>query len=281
LRLEDLDVERVQPGMVESTLEDLRWLGLDWDGEPVLQSNLAPGHAAAVEHLVANGLVYPCVCTRRELSEAASAPHRGAHSDAYPGTCRDRYATVAEAERETGRSAALRLRTPPGPVEFVDVLHGRQSFDVAAEVGDFPVTRRDGTLAYQLAVVVDDHAQHVTEVVRGDDLLPSTARQLLLQRALGIPSPSWMHVPLVEDHAGRRLAKREDPLSLATLRTAGVPAAAVLAWAATSAGLIEDLTERERRLPTASAWLRAYRPETLITTPTRLPPDPRTLFTLP
>ncbi len=265
LRLEDLDVERVRPGMVEATLEDLAWLGLDFDGPPVLQSSRAASHAEAVRSLLERGLVYPCVCTRRELAEAASAPNRGAASERYPGTCRGRFATPAEAESATGRSAALRFLTPPGPVTFVDRLHGPQSFDVAAEVGDFPVTRRDGTLAYQLAVVLDDAADAITDVVRGDDLLPSTARQILLQRALHLPTPSYLHAPLVEDPTGRRLAKREDAASLASLRAQGLSLPPLLTWAATTLGL---------PLPPApthpATFLPLYDETHLTPTPTRL-----------
>jgi len=267
LRLEDLDAERVRPGMADETLADLEWLGLDWDGAPILQSTRAADHAAALGRLVAEGLVYPCVCTRRELAEAASAPNRGAPADAYPGTCRGRYATLAEAEAQTGRTAALRFVTPVGAVTFRDRLHGDQSFEVSGEVGDFPVTRRDGTIAYQLAVVVDDARSAVTDVVRGDDLLPSTARQILLQRALGYGSPSWLHVPLVEDHTGRRLAKREDDLSLATLRRAGLAPTTIVTWAATSAGLTWSTTAR-----TAHDWLTQYDERSLQPAPTRLAP---------
>lgn len=269
LRLEDLDAERVRPGMIEATIEDLCWLGLDWDGEPIVQSSRADAHAAAVSRLVDAGLVYPCVCTRRELAEAASAPNRGAAQEVYPGTCRGRYASLAEARAATGRDAALRFRTPPGPVTFTDRLHGPQSFDVAAEVGDFPVARRDGALAYQLAVVVDDDADRVTDVVRGDDLLASTARQILLQRALTLPAPSWLHVPLVEDHSGRRLAKREDALSLASLRTSGVTPEAVVRWSLLTAGL-----PAPTGAATPHAALPLYTERTLDPTPTRLPAPP-------
>jgi glutamyl-tRNA synthetase len=273
LRLEDLDAERVRRGMAEATLEDLAWLGFDWDGDPILQSTRAADHAVALARLVASGLVYPCVCTRRELAEAASAPNRGASVDAYPGTCRDRFASLTEAESVTGRTAALRFRTPVGVVQFRDRLHGEQSFDVAAEVGDFPVTRRDGTIAYQLAVVVDDAVSAVTDVVRGDDLLASTARQLLLQRALGLAPPSWLHVPLVEDHTGRRLAKREDDVSLAALRAAGVTSSSIVTWSAVSAGLPRSSTARS-----AQEWLEEYAESALCHAPTRLPPPPALPF---
>jgi len=237
LRLEDLDRARVKPGMAEACLRDLEWLGLDWDGSVVMQSAGEEHLRAAAASILERGLAYPCVCTRREVELAASAPHEGDGTLRYPGTCRARFLSPAEAERESGRPAALRLRVPPGAVAFEDALRGRVSFDVAREVGDFPLTGRDGQVAYQLAVVVDDARQGVTEVLRGDDLLASTARQVLVQEALGLPRPVWVHVPLVLDAAGRRLAKRADGLSLARLRAEGVSPRAVVAWAARSAGM--------------------------------------------
>ncbi len=179
-------------------------------------------------------MVYPCVCTRREIQAAQSAPH--APDPRYPGTCRGRYASMAEARRSSGREPALRLHVAPGEVEFEDVLRGRFVEDVAGVVGDFPVATRAGAAAYQLAVVVDDAEQGVTEVLRGDDLLSSTARQAYLHGLLALERPAWLHVPLVEDGTGRRLAKRADDVSLAQLRESGVEAARVVAWAAVSSG---------------------------------------------
>ena len=240
LRIEDLDSGRVKPGMVDATLRDLAWLGLDWDGEPWIQSERAAGIDAAARSLVERGLAYPCVCSRKEIAAARSAPNLGDEADGavvrYPGTCRGRFASVEQAERETGRPAALRLRVEPGAVRFDDGFAGSRAFDVAREVGDFPIALRAGAAAYQLAVVVDDARQEVGEIVRGDDLLPSAARQALLQRALGLPRPRWWHVPLVVDDSGRRLAKRSDDLSLASLRERGVDARAVVAWVARRSG---------------------------------------------
>ncbi|MCC6215086.1 MAG: tRNA glutamyl-Q(34) synthetase GluQRS [Polyangiaceae bacterium] len=236
LRLEDLDTSRARPALADDVRRELEWLGLDWDAER-LQSRGRDRLVAAAEALAARGLAYPCTCTRGDLARSASAPHAGDAEPRYPGTCRDRYTSAAEATRASGRAPCLRLRVPPGPVAFRDEHHGPQAFDVLAEVGDFPVCRRDGVPAYQLAVVVDDAADGVTEVVRGADLLPSTARQLLLQRALSLPVPTWRHVPLVVDAAGRRLAKRSDDLALATLRAAGADPRAIVEWAARAAGL--------------------------------------------
>lgn len=236
LRLEDLDAERVKPGMADEVLRDLEWLGLDWDGPLLRQSDDLAPYAEASARLLARGLAYPCTCTRREVELAASAPHASDGATAYPGTCRGRFATREEARAATGRDAALRLRVEGPALELEDGFAGPFRVDVAAEGGDFPIVRRDGVPAYQLAVVVDDARQGVTEVLRGDDLLASAARQRLLQRALGLPTPRWFHVPLVVDAAGERLAKRRDDLSLAALRTEGVDPRAVVGWAARSAG---------------------------------------------
>jgi glutamyl-tRNA synthetase len=171
------------------------------------------------------------------VRSAQSAPQQGDRELRYPGTCRERFASIAEAEALSGKEAGLRFQVPEGSVEVRDELAGRVHFDVAAAVGDFHVARRDKVPAYQLAVVVDDAHQGVTEVLRGDDLLPSAARQQLLQRALGLPTPSWLHVPLVLDWEGRRLAKRADDLSLSELREGGTDPRAIVSWAAHSAGL--------------------------------------------
>jgi glutamyl-tRNA synthetase len=242
MRMEDLDGPRVRKGMAEAALRDLEWLGLDWDGPPELQSDGMPELRAAVDRLVAATMAYACVCSRADVRAAQSAPQQGDVELRYPGTCRDRFGSLAAAERETGRDAALRFRVPEGTLEIRDAFAAAIRCDVAREVGDFPVARRDKTPAYQLAVVVDDARQGVTEVLRGDDLLPSTARQLHLQRALGLPQPCWVHVPLVVDAEGRRLAKRADDLSLAELRQAGVDPRAIVGWAARSAGM--DVPER-------------------------------------
>ena len=243
LRIEDLDAARARPELARQALDDLRWLGLDWDGPPLVQSSATAPLADAVEQLLARGLAYPCVCSRKEIQSALSAPHADTPEPRYPGTCRGRYANAAEAEA-TGRSAGVRFVVPPGDVAFVDGLAGPQRFDVAASVGDFLIARRDGAFAYQLAVVVDDARQGVTDVLRGDDLLPSTPRQRLLQRALGLPSPRWFHAPLVVDPGGERLAKRRGDLALASLRAEGVDPRRLVAWAARSAGL--DVGERAR-----------------------------------
>lgn len=252
LRLEDLDTERVKPGLADETLRDLEWLGLDWDGAPWIQSEHATGFDAAARQLVERGLAYPCVCTRKEIAESQSAPQAisspapagsiaraGTGETRYPGTCRGKFAALEAARAASGRDPALRLLVHPGRVEFTDEFLGPQSFDVAADVGDFPIARRAGAVAYQLAVVVDDARQSVNEIVRGDDLLSSAARQLLVQRALGLPHPRCWHVPLVTDASGRRLAKRSDDLALARIRAAGIDPRRVVSWVARRSGFAD------------------------------------------
>ncbi len=234
IRIEDLDRAR-DAGAADRQLADLAALGLDWDAPPVLQSERAADHAAAIARLDAAGLVYECTCTRREILEAPSAPH--APPGAYPGTCRDR----TPAERAAARAAiaprlpALRLRAPAGPREthFSDRMLGT----VTGTVDDLVLRRGDGAVAYNLAVVVDDAAMGVDQVVRGDDLASSTPRQILLQQLLGLPTPEYAHVPLVLGPTGARLAKRDGAVTLADLAREGVDAAAVRAQLAVSLGL--------------------------------------------
>jgi glutamyl-tRNA synthetase len=237
--MEDLDVPRVVPGAADGILRDLEWLGLDWDGPVVVQSSRLGDIDAAVRRLIDDGRAYPCVCTRGDLHTAASAPQAGVAEPRYPGTCRGKFATVQEAEKLSGKPAGLRFRVSEGRVHWIDGFVGPQSTDVSADVGDFLVGRKGGLPAYQLAVVVDDAADAVTEIVRGNDLLPSTARQKILQEALGVPSPGWWHVPLVADANGRRLAKRADDVSLAELRARGVDPRAIVGWAARVSGVAD------------------------------------------
>jgi glutamyl-tRNA synthetase len=213
MRIEDLDESRARPELADAALADLEWLGMDWDGIPLVQSSGLERLRTSVERLLASGDAYACTCSRADIRSAAGAPQAGDVETRYPGTCRGRYSSVEHAERLSGRAASVRFVAPTGPVDVEDAFAGRLCFDPEREVGDFMIARRDGGPAYQLAVVVDDAHQGVTEVVRGDDLLPSTARQLLLQRALGLPHPRWIHVPLVGDLEGRRFAKRRDDLS--------------------------------------------------------------------
>lgn len=238
LRLEDLDTARVSRALIDQTLHDLTWLGLEWDGSPELQSRNVERILAAARKLEARGLAYACVCTRGELRSVVNAPQGAYQEPVYRGTCRGRFPSRSAAETLTGRSAGLRFHMPNQPVTLLDSFLGEQHFP--ADPADFLIVRRDKIPAYQLAVVVDDAAQGVTEVVRGDDLLPSAVRQWHLQKALGLPSPRWFHIPLVCDETGRRLAKRSDDLSLAELRSGGTDARAIVEWAAHSAGMPVD-----------------------------------------
>ncbi len=249
MRMEDLDRTRVKPGLAAASLRDLEWLGLDWDGEVLYQSAHEQELFETAEELLERGLAYPCVCTRREIEEAISAPHGGPKSAIYPGTCRDRYASLTEARKKSGREPALRYRVPSGEVEVHDALHGSYLQDVAAEVGDFPITSRDGQVAYQLAVVLDDERQGVTEVLRGDDLLESTPRQALLLDDLYFERPRYLHVPLVTDAAGKRFAKRKDSLSLAALEARGLSPERLVGWLASTFGAATPDSSTEPRTP--------------------------------
>lgn len=235
LRIEDLDTARCPRRYAEQMIEDLRWLGLLWDegpdvggpDGPYFQSERTALYQAALERLEEQGLVYPCFCTRAEL-HAASAPHREDGQVIYPGTCRDLTpAQVAAKARETGRSPALRIRVPDRETAFTDGHMGRYEENLARDCGDFLLRRSDGMFAYQLAVVVDDAAMGVTEVVRGADLLDSTPRQLLLYTLLGWEAPSFYHLPLLLAPDGRRLSKRNADAGLEVLR-GRVPAEEVL-----------------------------------------------------
>ena len=208
LRIEDLDPQRSKPEHEASQIADLRAIGIDWDGEPARQSERGSLYAEALRELERQGRVYPCWCTRAEIREAAQAPHGPLPEGAYPGTCRGLSARErAERERTAQRPPALRLDARAATVSFNDLLHG----PAEAAVDDFVLRRHDGAWAYNLAVIVDDAEQRIGEVVRGDDLLETTPRQLLIARLLSLPEPEYAHVPLVMDEHGRRLAKRDDP----------------------------------------------------------------------
>ena len=240
LRIEDLDPERSRPEHELAQLDDLRAIGIDWDGAPVRQSERTELYRAARERLEADARVYPCWCTRAEVQRAAEAPHGDLAEGAYPGTCRDLSARErAERQHEAGRPPALRLDARAERIAFDDRLHGRQE----GVVDDFVLWRWDDTPAYNLAVVVDDADQRVEEIVRGDDLLDSTPRQLLLYRLLELQPPAHAHVPLVLGPDGARLAKRHGAVTLADRATLGESVAGLVAWMAASLGLA---TEAER-----------------------------------
>jgi glutamyl-tRNA synthetase len=234
VRMEDLDTGRVRPGVAEEQLADLAAIGLDWDGDVVFQSAREELYAAALERLRAAGRLYECFCTRAEIRAAVSAPH--GPEAAYPGTCL-RLTDAERAERRAaGRAPALRVRADAVRVAFTDRVLGHQ----VAVVDDFVVQRNDGAIAYNLAVVVDDAAQGIGEVVRGADLVDSTPRQLFLAGLLGVAAPAYAHVPLVLGPDGRRLAKRHGDV---TLRDVAAPDA--VRWMARSLGLPEAQSARE------------------------------------
>lgn len=234
LRIEDLDGPRIKRGADRQAIDDLRWLGIDWDEGPVYQSTRVAAYHAAAEHLLNTANTFICVCSRKDVERAASAPHAGDGAVIYPGTCRNVIYELIE-----GTPFAVRFRVPDELITFDDSFAGRQTFDVARQLGDFVISKSDDTPAYQLAVVVDDANMGVTDVVRGDDLLDSTPRQILLYRALGLEShiPTYHHLPLVIGADGRRLAKRHGDTRLAAYRDAGVSAGTVLARLASWCGI--------------------------------------------
>jgi len=232
LRMEDLDHPKNKPGAAAAALEDLRWLGFDWDEGPDVGGAQAPYtqterkafYARALAVLKAKGLVYPCVCSRRDVEAGQSAPHTedGLY---YPGTCRGCFNSYEAASRALphGRLPAWRFRVETGEtVRFTDEFYGAYEQDVSALSGDFVLARDPDGAGYMLAVVADDAAMGITEVVRGDDLLSATPRQLLLYRALGLTPPAFLHVPLVVSEDGRRLAKRHGDTRISALRESGV-----------------------------------------------------------
>ena len=258
LRFEDLDSDASRPEHFVSQERDLLTIGLDWDGPPLRQSERRAEHDAAVLELERRGLTYACYCSRREVREAAQAPHGELPEGSYRGTCRS--LTKRElAEREaTGRPPALRLRADEVTTDFLDVLHGPQS----GTVDDFVLRRGDGVPSYNVAVVVDDAAQGIEEVVRGDDLLPTTPRQVLLAQLLGLEVPRYAHVPLVLAPDGNRLAKRDGAVTLDDRLGLGEDARAVVTMLAVSLGLAAP----DERV-TASDLVERFTPRDLPLTP--------------
>jgi len=220
LRIDDLDGPRIKPGATDQTIRTLHWLGLDWDRGPIVQSADIGPYLCAMQRLARERRVYPCPLTRTQIEAAASAPQEGVHETRYPPSLRPAIRPESFNDPRTN----WRLAVDDETIRFTDAFAGKQVHHPARSVGDFVVWTRRSVPAYQLAVVVDDHRQGVTQVVRGDDLLDSTARQMLLRRALGLgPEPAYTHLPLIVGPDGRRLAKRHGDTRLQTYRQAGTP----------------------------------------------------------
>ncbi len=276
LRVDDLDGPRTLPEAVDGNLHELAWLGLDWDEGPDIGGPLGPYrqsargalYTSALEALQREGRIFPCYLSRRELQQVASAPH--GRTPVYGPAERRASDRAAERKRAQGATPSLRLRVEPGWVVFEDAIAGLQRASAGDDVGDIVVQRADGLWAYQFATVVDDAAMAVTEVVRGDDLLPATAAQLLLYRALGLAAPAFAHVPLMLDEHGERLAKRRGSLTLRALRETGVRPERVVGLLAHGLGLTGALEEI-----TADELVAPFALERLAHTPARLGTDER------
>ena len=238
LRIEDVDIPRCPRSLAWQAIEDLTWLGFTWDEEPLFQSDRGDIYEDALRRLAEGGHTYPCFCTRAQLMSLA-APNLGDTQVIYRRTCAALSPEEA-AERALTRAPATRLRVPDEDVSFTDGLFGLQTENLERDCGDFILRRSDGLYGYQLAVVVDDALQGVTEVVRGRDILSATPRQLYLQRLLGCDAPEYVHIPLLVDHQGRRLAKRDKDLDLTALAQRFTPAD-ILGMLAFSAGLLEEV----------------------------------------
>ena len=262
LRMEDIDPQRSKSAFADAAMEDLAWLGINWDEGPFFQSGRMALYTEAIRKLSNSGLVYRCYCTRKEVRALAGAPHAGECGSPYPGTCRNLTAEQRKNMETMGRHWALRVRYPEQDKGFYDMAlsgrgeplpeglarlpgcrrdaQGRLIFSPEAAGGDFAICRSDGVVAYTLAVVVDDMDMEISEVVRGDDLLAATPRQVVLHEFLGNKAiPEFGHVPLVLDAKGERLAKRHNGLQVRALRNAGVRAEAVIGYFAWQAGLID------------------------------------------
>ncbi|WP_027182060.1 tRNA glutamyl-Q(34) synthetase GluQRS [Oleidesulfovibrio alaskensis] len=247
LRMEDIDPDRSRREFELGIVEDLKWLGLDWDEGPdsggafgpYRQSDRLGYYGQVLDEFIRSGKVYPCYCTRKELRSMASAPHLGEHVPVYPGTCRNLDAAGQRHREASGRAPAQRMRCGEKPRTFVDAVYGRQRYAPAEWGGDFPVRRSDGVFAYQFAVVLDDAAMQVNQVVRGRDILHCTPRQLVIYEAIGAEPPAYIHVPLVLDAEGERLAKRHGHFELRRLREAGVAPQALVGFLGWKAGLLE------------------------------------------
>ncbi len=243
LRIEDIDASRVRLEATEDAIQDLRWLGLDWDegpdlggpSSPYLQSQRRDQYDSALEVLKSKELIYPCTCTRADIARAASAPHADDDGPIYPGTCSGRLAT--HAKQLADQPFCWRFRVTSKVLAWNDLVRGEIAINPVTTGGDFVVGRSSGEPSYQLAVVCDDAAMGVNQVIRGDDLVSSTPKQISLYQALGWPEPTFGHVPLVLGSDGRRLAKRDGAIKLATLRESGMDSSQLIAVIASSLGV--------------------------------------------
>lgn len=247
MRMEDIDKTRSKADLAAQILDDLRWLGLDWDEgpdmggphTPYIQSQREPLYQQAINRLVQDGWLYPCFCRRADIMAIASAPHGlTEEGPRYRGTCRHLTPAQAAERAAGGKSPSLRFALPDEPSAFIDGVAGLQEFAPGAG-GDFVVRRADGIYGYQIAVVVDDAAMGITDVLRGWDLLDSTPRQILLYQALGLPIPRFAHVPLLYGPDGQRLSKRHGAVTLAAMRAAGTPPEVIVGHLAYLSGLLE------------------------------------------
>lgn len=279
-RIEDLDHPRVVPGMARASWAELHWLGLDWDEGPdegglygpYRQSERLEHYETAILHLVEKGLLFPCTLSRKDLLELASAPHGPAdEAAAYPASLRPTHLPAdwyRDLTRGNGAEASVRFKADSEPVVFRDLVFGEYAERVDRTVGDFVLKRRDGIYAYQLAVIVDDILMDITEVVRGADLLTSTARQIQLFRALGRTPPAYAHVPLVLNSAGEKLSKRDGGLTIDALRREGVSAESLTGYLAYTLGLLDrPVAARPSDLVSVFSWSKVRREDW------RLPPD--------
>lgn len=258
LRIEDLDTPRTKSWANQQAIDDLHWLGIDWDAEAPLQSTRTERYWETLEQLKQQQRVYPCTCTRTQVEACSSAPHESnLDGVVYGGRCADRSVEDAERLDAQGQKYAWRFRFSSGLMEWTDDFLGPQRLDAKRYLGDFIVARNYGPPAYQLAVTVDDHAQEVSHVLRGDDLVFSTYRQIAIYDALGWSPPGWLHVPLVVGPDGKRLAKRHGDTRLSVWREQGIRAEEILGWIARSLSLTQDarpisireLLEIARRVP--------------------------------
>ena len=263
LRIEDVDSPRIKPWAIEESIEDLRWLGIDWDEGPFVQTERMNLYLHALDRLVAANRVFPCTCSRKDIQHAGSAPHFEHEGPVYPGTCAGWKKGDPIPKQGT---YCWRFRAGSQPVAFDDLVLGSQACVPSQALGSFPITQKNGEPAYQLAVVVDDGSMGITEVVRGHDLVPSTYRQIELYQALGFPAPTYAHVPLVCGSDGRRLAKRHGDTRLSHYRKLGVPASQIVTWAARSAGMIdeEETVASAQEVIERFAWERLVRDDVTV-----------------